>query len=324
MNEREIKYDWIKGLLIVLMVFGHTERMGSAQGLINSIIRIIYLFHMPCFIIISGYFFSVKGHWERVGKAWSRLLKPYLIIGILYQAGLSLAKNCGIPTSGLASDTFWEAFMKLVNGRGGGALWFVYALFVNQMMMIGISYLKNRVGNFICAYICLVLLAISPYLPKAFSVLSPSWFLLYFCIGMMIKEFSATVRGISWSLILTCALGLIVLRVDSDVPYYVYKLSFLNIGLVCSALITLLWIAEKLTHYPIIGKWGVFLGQHTMPILCFHAIFSVLVKPILSKVLIFDSSGIVYAVCNVVVVIILSLLLEFVLKKIKLYRLIFM
>ena len=42
-----------KGIIIILMVIGHS---GAPIPLQNS----IYLFHMPCFFLISGYLFKEK------------------------------------------------------------------------------------------------------------------------------------------------------------------------------------------------------------------------------------------------------------------------
>lgn len=46
---REIKYDIAKGLGIILMVAAHANIPAKS---------FIYLFHMPLFFIISGYFFK--------------------------------------------------------------------------------------------------------------------------------------------------------------------------------------------------------------------------------------------------------------------------
>ncbi len=56
---REHKYDTLRFFLILCTVFGHLiEKM---PGLINYYTyRLIYLFHMPAFIFVSGYFASFK------------------------------------------------------------------------------------------------------------------------------------------------------------------------------------------------------------------------------------------------------------------------
>lgn len=61
---RDISLDIAKGVLILLVVIGHGFQyaFGSNYGqsglfFINPIYRAIYMFHMPLFMFISGYFF---------------------------------------------------------------------------------------------------------------------------------------------------------------------------------------------------------------------------------------------------------------------------
>ena len=50
-KQRNPYWDTLKAMLIVLVVLGHT---GTAMG--NKWLSVIYAFHMPLFIFISGYF----------------------------------------------------------------------------------------------------------------------------------------------------------------------------------------------------------------------------------------------------------------------------
>lgn len=50
-KNRNPYWDTLKGILIVLVVLGHT---GTALG--EKILSVIYSFHMPLFLFISGYF----------------------------------------------------------------------------------------------------------------------------------------------------------------------------------------------------------------------------------------------------------------------------
>ena len=51
-NKRRIEYiDIAKGIAIILMIMGHVCSYGSWKR------NIIYSFHMPLFIIVSGMFF---------------------------------------------------------------------------------------------------------------------------------------------------------------------------------------------------------------------------------------------------------------------------
>lgn len=62
--KRDIFYDIVKGIAIVLVVFGHCIQYGSGEHYENArlfmdewLYKLIYSFHMPLFALISGYFF---------------------------------------------------------------------------------------------------------------------------------------------------------------------------------------------------------------------------------------------------------------------------
>ena len=77
-KERNYQADNIRFILIVLVVFGHVIKTFS--GPVESIIyRIIYSFHMPAFLFLSGCFahFSPK-------KMLKRLVFPYVVFQVIY------------------------------------------------------------------------------------------------------------------------------------------------------------------------------------------------------------------------------------------------
>ena len=61
MKTRQIAPDFVKGIAIVLMVYGHLTMVGSWASWRNHAAAWIYSFHMPLFLMISGMFFSVEG-----------------------------------------------------------------------------------------------------------------------------------------------------------------------------------------------------------------------------------------------------------------------
>ena len=64
MNKRNINIDLSKGILIILVVLGHSiqyaigsEWLTSQKFYDDIIFRAIYSYHMPLFMMISGYLF---------------------------------------------------------------------------------------------------------------------------------------------------------------------------------------------------------------------------------------------------------------------------
>ena len=58
-KERSLIWDNYKGILIFLVVFAHFLYAHSVEypsGIVHKVVTFIYLFHMPAFVFISGYF----------------------------------------------------------------------------------------------------------------------------------------------------------------------------------------------------------------------------------------------------------------------------
>lgn len=79
MSGRIYKYDNIKCLLIFLVVFGHILNLFSGFFISNKLYHIIYSFHMPCFMFITGYFAKFNKR-----KILLHLIVPYFIFQSLY------------------------------------------------------------------------------------------------------------------------------------------------------------------------------------------------------------------------------------------------
>ena len=75
---KDIKLSNIKGLLIFLVVFGHL--IGNYKRDFDNLYLVIYSFHMPLFVFVSGYF-AKKASFK---KAWNFILL-YLIFQPLFR-----------------------------------------------------------------------------------------------------------------------------------------------------------------------------------------------------------------------------------------------
>lgn len=89
-GERIALFDNIKGLLIILVVAGHfMHPVHNDNEVLSALFDVIYLFHMPLFIFLSGLF--AKGAYRDGRLNWNRIIS-FAILGFIYQA-LLLAIN---------------------------------------------------------------------------------------------------------------------------------------------------------------------------------------------------------------------------------------
>ena len=92
LNDRNEVIDYIKGLAIYLVILGHCIQCYCIDTQFyksSYLYLLIYSFHMPLFIFISGYLFQgTLGRREDLNSIIKRksiqLLYPYLIFGFVY------------------------------------------------------------------------------------------------------------------------------------------------------------------------------------------------------------------------------------------------
>lgn len=83
MVERDNRLDSVKGILILFVVWGHI--IGSCgTGMVNDHIwKFIYLFHMPLFILISGYFTSLKNDTNAFWRSQCKIILPLVFFQVI-------------------------------------------------------------------------------------------------------------------------------------------------------------------------------------------------------------------------------------------------
>ena len=285
--ERDNILDWMKGVLIVCVVWGHTMRVGSCADMLDEIVlRGIYGFHMPLFMLLAGYFYKVGEPSEMITKTLRRITVPYVVASILF----------GIIYL-LQGRSFVEVVSGVMLGRANGALWFLYALALIQLVItVGIWIGRMWLGKGIVVAVCLVMFALAICSP----IRCEPWMLFYFGCGMVLARnkalFPSGIVGI---------IGFIAI-IWYGHPWYT-ELCWQTIGLSLFALMTLHGVALKVSKV----KWiNVFtwLGRHTMAILIFHPLFNAAYKVLSKPLLAMDGSGVFFflssacfAVCGCVV-----------------------
>ena len=79
---RDAKIDTLKGVLIVLVVVGHYIELNIESFGCNYLHNLIYLFHMPLFVFISGYVSNTKS--RRYFISTLSLVEVYILYQVLY------------------------------------------------------------------------------------------------------------------------------------------------------------------------------------------------------------------------------------------------
>lgn len=108
-TNRDYLFDNLKLLLIFLVVFGHTmEQYIISNVIIRSVYEFIYIFHMPLFVFVSGYF--SKNIEKSKKNAITNLLVPFIIVNIaayIFTSILNGERTFGVLSIISPSWTLW-------------------------------------------------------------------------------------------------------------------------------------------------------------------------------------------------------------------------
>lgn len=133
MRHRDYYFDNAKFILIFFVVFGHLLRTFIEDNeMIYNLYKVIYTFHMPAFILVSGFFargFNKKGYVLKIAR---KLILPYFIFQLIYSVFYYFLYN---------KSTFT---MDPLNPHW--SLWFLISLFCWNIMLIGFSRLGAATG----------------------------------------------------------------------------------------------------------------------------------------------------------------------------------
>lgn len=173
-SNRLVEIDISKGIIILLMIVGHFELPYNFRNM-------IYSFHMPAFIIFSGYFYNQNKTFKEIFK----LFLYYLLFVFVY---IVKNKDFIVP---LFSISFSNKFF--TNISTVGPIYFVTMLICIKIIYFFINkYLKNDF------YVGLVVLAFSlfgVYLSKIglwlpYSLDIAFYSLIFYYLGYMIKKYN--------------------------------------------------------------------------------------------------------------------------------------
>lgn len=148
MKNRDASIDMLRGIAIVLVVFGHViQSIYSPDSYDqNWIFKVIYSFHMPLFMFISGY---LAGYKKELTVNWLLNRAVRLVVPFVVWIPISYLIKGGRTLKGLA-----VAFYQVYRDPSDGGLWFLWVLFLCCVILFVIEninakiyqcFLKNKV-----------------------------------------------------------------------------------------------------------------------------------------------------------------------------------
>ena len=300
MKQRNTDIDWIRAILIILMILIHIVSFGNAYPQLKAG---ILSFMMPTFLIITGYLVNIEKSPKEMGRYLMRLALPYVIM----VTGFSVLSYFMPVRDGITELSLSQICEKIFV-TSIGPYWFIQTMIICGILYYvsfkGATWRKLRQGEttmstttslFIFATL-LLLLSKTP-------ALSPSAATYYF-IGVVLRQCHIGFDRIFRPSPAALLLWLLLLGMEEW-----YDWGTLAIVFSCWCCISsLMWIHSliiRLQDKACIRKTEdtlLYIGRNTLPIYLFHPIFTMAAKfyhPLFS----WDRSEIIFALVTIFIAI---------------------
>lgn len=330
-KKRNPYIDIVKAILIILVIIGHSIQYGSGPTYIekqsffnNYIFKFIYSFHMPLFIMISGYLshssINKNNLKETIISKFKSLIIPILIWSI-------------IPFFILLDYVNIISSIKLFLSVFSTNLWFLWSLFyINILVKIINKYFKDNIFIYILLFLITFILPnnlIIKYFNIQFSLYS--YMYLYFMLGYFYKKYNLEEKLkklINYKTLIINSIIFILLLIFFSKEDYIY-LSGINIignykqilidlyryliGLIGSIEILLLvkYLIPKLNDK--IKDKLTYLGKNTLGIYIVSSIIHPYLLPIITKGI--SNINYIFIIIESIIIILISILVIELIKK---------
>ena len=282
-DKKRVDYiDIARGIAIILMVIGHC--IGRWPR------KIIFSFHMPLFIIVSGMFFKEdKKLKDIVWNLLKKLIVPYAIViflvailrMIIYSESFNIISTLGKIILGCT----FENKKYTVD-----ALWFIPFFLVSQVVF----YIINKISkedDLLKGVICLICTFIGIYLgekqlylrvilPCSIDIVFAST--IFYYIGYIFKKYNILDKILNKKTIIICmfllyCIGMLFNHIEFANRQYPYGITSYVTAIVGTTLVfQLSKLIEKFPKFmPNTLKW---FGKNSMYILIFHHLESLIIN----------------------------------------------
>jgi len=276
-DHREAWADVAKGVAILLMVYGHT--------CIDSFTKFFTFFHMPLFMMVSGYFFSTKTDYRTFCKKKIKgLAIPYMIyfsIGFITNWIYEMIFYANHPLIPRWIGSITEIVLPLYDTGKIPGLWFLIALLFIFLFWGGIARLCN-------IYIFCVLVfagSIGAYLLREYVILpfflSPALVLsVFFLFGYLLKKCSYSPEKIhsGWNVLIFLISVFILIYACYHDPCIDYKSMDLSISYIHLLFLgitgsMMVFSFSAFLPCPVLSSFLQYAGRSTLWILGIHSPF---------------------------------------------------
>lgn len=303
--ERQNHIDLIKCVMIVLMVAFHLQYI---EHLYPTAKQVVFTFHMPVFLLISGFFMSVRKSGSDFLHRLGRIALPYVLAEAAY-----VVASAYMPVAGGVERLSVGVVLDKVFLHPLGPYWYLHTLAVATTVSWLVARLRRLTEGAQVVLTAGLLLALSAW---------GGWLSLtgavYFSIGLALRQWGvglfAVGRATLWSLLLVVGLCLFPENRNA------LTLGGLGVSLLVGNFLTALCqhLPQRVLRGPL---W---LGRNTLPILLFSPVFTMAVKPLARWLEPIDATGLLFLLLALVIAVGGSVAMAWVADRLGLSRRLFL
>jgi fucose 4-O-acetylase-like acetyltransferase len=300
---RIAEIDFLKGALILLVVSFHLVYI---EQLYPYAKQVVYTFHMPAFLVISGFLRSKQKQPKDFVRSLFWLSVPYTVLESGYMVMASV-----LPIAEHIDNLTVRVFFEKLLLHPLGPYWYLHTIIVCD----GICHVTTRLvrgqGQAPVFLPVLILYACS----QAFGMVSFSMS-FYFLMGCFLRQHHIQLTALCRS----SALGVVVFAILIANPEHLHSSTIHGMLIVYAAACSILLLSRYFTLKA--RLWVQYIGRNSLSIFLFSPLFTILCKhfvPFLS----FDPTGIVFWVLSLTLCVSGSLFIAWTMDRLSLSNLMF-
>ncbi len=301
------RLDWIdlaKGIAIILVVIGHvgasynSANIYSHETFLSILTKIIYSFHMPLFIFISGYLFSLKKIQNQSIEVIKILINygvPYIFFSVLWIIFKFVFSSFINTTIDIKQILF--IFVTPVS-----FMWYLYAIMIMEIIQIFITKFTNEKSFKLihCAISAVMILLVHYYSSASVSFFSETMsisdfiisdifkYYLYFLIGLYFgKSLVNIIQKNLKSYFIISTFGVVTMIVCKIMNYN--NILILNIFFAYVGILFIICVSIHLNKNLILN----YIGKNTLPIYLLQGFIIAIVRIFNTKIGFNDVLGII-------------------------------
>ena len=303
LRTRILELDFLKCVFILLMIVFHLVYIGNRYPVAKAF---VYTFHMPGFLIISGYLLHVQKPVPQFLRYIQWIFVPYLLMESGYVAMASV-----LPIREHIQQLTFGLFLDKLFLHPLGPYWYLHTLMLCGIVTYIVAQFAShhRVWMLLGVLLCLWVLALLGVVTWINAV--------YFCVGVALRlyhrPFIDTFHPAWWSFI-----GIVL--VATCVPNALQRHTIGGMLIVYFVISFLLWLYPYLPKG--MAKISLFIGRNSLILLLFSPMFTVLSK-LFQSYLLFEPSGMLFMLVALLFTVVGSFTVAYILQKLQVARYVF-